>query len=88
VAPGLTQHVTEMSTRNRPKGKERPAHKADNLTANVSRLSSKCGSLDVSQACVPPVTGTAVPLIRTCSNKALKYGRRTLKLWNKVYSCN
>jgi hypothetical protein len=27
------QFLTEMSTRNLPEGKERPAHKADNLTA-------------------------------------------------------
>jgi hypothetical protein len=30
---GSTQAVTEMSTRNLPGGKGRPAHKADNLTA-------------------------------------------------------
>jgi hypothetical protein len=30
---GLTQPLTEMSTRNLPGGKGRPAHKADNLTA-------------------------------------------------------
>jgi hypothetical protein len=28
-----TQPLTEMSTRNRPGGKGRPEHKADNLTA-------------------------------------------------------
>jgi hypothetical protein len=30
---GLTQPVAEMSTRNLPAGKGRPARKADNLTA-------------------------------------------------------
>jgi hypothetical protein len=30
---GSTQLLTEMSTRNLPGGKERPARKADNLTA-------------------------------------------------------
>jgi hypothetical protein len=30
---GSTQPLTEMSTRNIPGGKERPARKADNLTA-------------------------------------------------------
>jgi hypothetical protein len=30
---GSTQPLTEMSTRNIPAGKGRPAHKADNLTA-------------------------------------------------------
>jgi hypothetical protein len=33
MAPGSTQRVTEMSTRNLPGGKGRPARKADNLTA-------------------------------------------------------
>jgi hypothetical protein len=33
MAVGLTQPVTEMSTRNLPEGKGRRAHKADNLTA-------------------------------------------------------
>jgi hypothetical protein len=30
---GSTQPLTEMSTKNRPGGKGRPARKADNLTA-------------------------------------------------------
>jgi hypothetical protein len=33
IALGSTQSVTEMSTRNLPGGKGRPARKADNLTA-------------------------------------------------------
>jgi hypothetical protein len=33
MALGSTQPLTEMSTRNTPGGKERPARKADNLTA-------------------------------------------------------
>jgi hypothetical protein len=33
VALGATQHLTEISTRNLPGGKERPARKADNLSA-------------------------------------------------------
>jgi hypothetical protein len=33
VAPGSTQLRTEMSNRNLPEGKGRPARKADNLTA-------------------------------------------------------
>jgi hypothetical protein len=32
MALGLTQPVTEMSTRNLPWGKERPSRKVDNLT--------------------------------------------------------
>jgi hypothetical protein len=33
VSLGLTQPLTEMSTRNLPQGKVWPAHKADNFTA-------------------------------------------------------
>jgi hypothetical protein len=33
MALGSTQSLTEMSTRNLPAGKGRPARKADNLTA-------------------------------------------------------
>jgi hypothetical protein len=33
MALGLTQPLTEMSTRNLPGGKKRPARKADNLGA-------------------------------------------------------
>jgi hypothetical protein len=33
VALGLTQHATEMTTRNLPAGKGRPARGADNLIA-------------------------------------------------------
>jgi hypothetical protein len=33
MAMGSTQHLTEMSNRNLPGGKERPARMDDNLTA-------------------------------------------------------
>jgi hypothetical protein len=33
MALGSTEPLTEMSTRNLPGGKGRPAHKVDNLTA-------------------------------------------------------
>jgi hypothetical protein len=36
---GSTQSLTEMSTRNLPGGKGRPARKADNLSPSTSRLS-------------------------------------------------
>jgi hypothetical protein len=63
MALGSTQPLTEMSTRNLPGGKGRPARKANDLNA-VSRLYRKCGSLDVSQPYGPsrPVTRIAFPL--------------------------
>jgi hypothetical protein len=38
MAPGSTQPLTEMSTRNVPGGKGRPAPEADSVTAIVEKI--------------------------------------------------
>jgi hypothetical protein len=65
MAPGSTQPLIEMSARDLPGGKGRPALKADNFNAICERLSRKCGSLHVSQPYGPPgpVTGIALPIL-------------------------
>jgi hypothetical protein len=62
MALGSTQLLTEMSTMNFPGRKGRPARKAD-LTA-VSQLSTRGGSLDVSQPYGPPWSLTGLHVKR------------------------
>jgi hypothetical protein len=54
MALGSTQPLIEMSTRNLPGVKKRPARRADNVAAICEPNVRKCGSLNLSRLYGPP----------------------------------
>jgi hypothetical protein len=64
IALGSTQSLTELSTRNLPRGKNVAGAKGLTTTEqSLSRFSTKCGILDVSQINRPPMPVKRIALI-------------------------
>jgi hypothetical protein len=81
-----TQPLTKLSTRNLS-GKERLANRRVVLTtsrASLSRLSTKCGSFDVSQPSVPPWSVAGLASYFLCIRKSV----RLLPLYPSIMQFN
>jgi hypothetical protein len=86
---GSTQPLTEMSNRNLPMGKGLPARKAVTTSPpSVSRLSRKCGSLDVSERHRPPRPVTRIALCLYVTNAIVMFRLPTFRndTWLKRFS--
>jgi hypothetical protein len=84
MAPGSTQPLTEMSTRNIPGGEGRPAHKADNLTAICELIVYKNVGASTSHSPMglhSPLTG--IPLPFTTAVTSFPLAHTSLSAWHK-----
>jgi hypothetical protein len=74
MALGSTQPLTEMSNRNLPGGKGRPAREADSLTAMCEPIVKiKCDSLDVSETYELPGSITGITSSFFYRNREVSY---------------
>jgi hypothetical protein len=83
MAQGSTQTLIEISTRNLPGGKDGRRVMMTTSSPSVSRMSTKCRSLDVSQPYVSPrhVAGIALPLLTD------EIWQMPPELWNWLKEC-
>jgi hypothetical protein len=72
MALGLSQPLTEMSTRNLPGVKRCRSVRLTSYLPSVSQWSRKCGILNISQTYGPPrpVSGIALPFLRSRNTSA------------------
>jgi len=93
MALGLTQPLTEMSTRNVSWGVKRPVRRADNLTTFMCGIVLKSGSLDLLEPLGPvqACNGIALPLPFIHIHiivTAKKFSQRIKILLCRIVKCN